>query len=88
MKYFFTFFALLSTTFIFSQAVITGTIRDGEFNDPLPFANVILKTADGKQIWAVAHLTLTENTALKLPKEVIYSNFPMWGMAPKKSLMS
>ena len=48
MKYFFTFFALLSTTFIFSQAVITGTIRDGEFNDPLPFANVILKTADGE----------------------------------------
>ena len=48
MKYFFTFFALLSTTFIFSQAVITGTIQDGEFNDPLPFANVILKTADGE----------------------------------------
>ena len=48
MKQFFTFFALFSTTFIFSQSVITGTISDGEFNDPLPFANVVLKTADGE----------------------------------------
>lgn len=47
MRTFLNYFALFCTTFAFSQSVITGTINDGEFNDPLPFANVVLKTADG-----------------------------------------
>lgn len=46
MNHLFNLVALFFSTFIFSQAVITGTISDGEFNDPLPFANVVLKTAD------------------------------------------
>lgn len=48
MNHLFNFVALFFSTFIFSQAVITGTINDGEFNDPLPFANVVLKAADGE----------------------------------------
>ena len=43
MKNIFTSFFIFITTLSFSQSVITGTVIDGEFNDPLPFANVILK---------------------------------------------
>jgi len=45
MKNIFTSFFIFITTLSFSQSVITGTVIDGEFNDPLPFANVILKNA-------------------------------------------
>ena len=48
MNHYFNFVALLFSSLLFSQSVITGTISDGEFNDPLPFANVVLKTADGE----------------------------------------
>ncbi|MDA9699345.1 carboxypeptidase-like regulatory domain-containing protein [Flavobacteriaceae bacterium] len=41
---------LLSTNFIFSQSVITGKVIDGEFNELLPFANVLLLTAEGENI--------------------------------------
>ena len=47
MKQLFILFALLFSTYTYSQAIITGTITDGEFIEPLPFANVVLKTADG-----------------------------------------
>lgn len=43
MKNIFTSFFIFITTLSFSQSVITGTVIDGEFNVPLPFANVILK---------------------------------------------
>ena len=33
------------TTLSFSKSVITGIVINGEFNDPLPFANVILKNS-------------------------------------------
>ena len=45
MKNIFTSFFIFITTLSFSQSVITGAVIDGEFNDPLPFANVILKNA-------------------------------------------
>ena len=41
---------LLSTNLIFSQSVITGKVIDGEFNELLPFANVLLLTAEGENI--------------------------------------
>ena len=41
---------LLSTNFTFSQSVITGKVIDGEFNELLPFANVLLLTAEGENI--------------------------------------
>ena len=34
---------ILITSFSFSQTIITGKIIDTEFNDVLPFANIILK---------------------------------------------
>ncbi len=45
MKNIFTSLFIFITTLSFSQSVITGTVIDGEFNDPLPFANVILKNS-------------------------------------------
>ena len=39
------FFSILKT---YSQYGITGTVIDGDFNEPLPFANVLVKeTGDG-----------------------------------------
>lgn len=38
------FFALVFITSLsFGQSVITGTVIDGDFNEPLPFANLILR---------------------------------------------
>ncbi len=45
MENIFTSLFVFITTLSFSQSVITGTVIDGEFNDPLPFANVILKNS-------------------------------------------
>ena len=44
-----TLFILLLTSFnfVFSQSVITGKVTDGEFNDFLPFANIVLQNNDG-----------------------------------------
>lgn len=39
------FFALASTSFA-QEGKITGTVQDGELNDILPFANVIVKGTD------------------------------------------
>lgn len=38
---------LTSFNFVFSQSVITGKVTDGEFNDFLPFANIVLQNNDG-----------------------------------------
>jgi len=48
MKQFYILFTLLFSTYIHSQSIVTGTIIDGEFVEPLPFANVVLKSADGE----------------------------------------
>ena len=45
MKYFLTSLLLFTTSIGLSQSIISGTLLDGEFNDPLPFANVVLKNA-------------------------------------------
>lgn len=45
MRHLFLFNALLFSFFGFSQSIITGTILDGEFSDPLPFANILLTDA-------------------------------------------
>ena len=45
MKYFLTSLLLFTTSIGLSQSIISGTLLDGEFNDPLPFANVVLKIA-------------------------------------------
>ena len=45
MKNIFTSFFIFITTLSFSRSVITGTVIDGEFNDPLPFTNVVLKNS-------------------------------------------
>jgi hypothetical protein len=41
---------LLFTNFILSQSVISGQVIDGEFNDPLPFANILISLSDGSNI--------------------------------------
>ena len=41
---------LLFTNFILSQSIISGQVIDGEFNDPLPFANVLITLSDGSNI--------------------------------------
>ena len=39
---------LIVSTFSFGQAGITGTVIDGDFNEPLPFANILIQeTGDG-----------------------------------------
>ena len=43
MKHFLLPLFIFITSLSFAQSVITGTVIDGEFNDPLPFANLILK---------------------------------------------
>ena len=41
---------VLFTNFILSQSIISGQVIDGEFNDPLPFANVLITLSDGSNI--------------------------------------
>ena len=43
MKNFFLFVLGFITTLTFGQSVITGTVIDGDFNEPLAFANVVLR---------------------------------------------
>ena len=39
---------LIITSFAYSQIGITGTVIDGDFNEPLPFANILIQeTGDG-----------------------------------------
>lgn len=49
MKHFHFFFFILLFSFItYSQQGISGTLIDGDFNEPLPFANILVKeTGDG-----------------------------------------
>ena len=49
MKQFHFFFFILLFSFItYSQQGISGTLIDGDFNEPLPFANILVKeTGDG-----------------------------------------
>ncbi len=42
-KFLFLLISLLFSQIIFSQTGVSGTINDGEFNDVLPFANIIVK---------------------------------------------
>jgi hypothetical protein len=42
------FFILLFSFMGYSQQGISGTLIDGDFNEPLPFANILVKeTGDG-----------------------------------------
>jgi TonB-dependent receptor len=42
------FFVLLTSFFAYSQIGITGTVIDGDFNEPLPFANILIEeTGEG-----------------------------------------
>ncbi len=43
MKNFFLFVLVFITSLSFGQSVITGTVIDGDFNEPLAFANVVLR---------------------------------------------
>ncbi len=38
-----TFVFFLITYFTFSQGKVTGTVMDGEFNEPMAFSNVVVK---------------------------------------------
>ncbi len=46
MRYTFYFLFLFFTGSIFAQSFISGKVIDGDFNEPLPFANIILKSND------------------------------------------
>ena len=41
---------IIPLNYIFSQSVITGKVVDGEFNDFLPFANIVLQSNQGEFI--------------------------------------
>ena len=41
---------LIPLNYVFSQSVITGKVVDGEFNDFLPFANIVLQSNEGEFI--------------------------------------
>ena len=41
---------IIPLNYIFSQSVITGKVVDGEFNDFLPFANIVLQSNEGEFI--------------------------------------
>ena len=42
------FLLFFTPFFLFGQVGITGTVIDGDFNEPLPFANILIKeTGDG-----------------------------------------
>ena len=41
---------LIPLNYVFSQSVITGKVIDGEFNDFLPFANIVLQSNEGEFI--------------------------------------
>ena len=43
MKYFSLLFFLLFTSLSISQAKVSGLIMDGEYDEPMAFANVIVK---------------------------------------------
>ncbi|GIR99391.1 MAG: hypothetical protein CM15mP102_02120 [Flavobacteriales bacterium] len=62
---------LLSTNFIFSQSVITGKVIDGEFNELLPFANVLLLTAEGRILMVLPQILMV-HLHLKFSKELTY----------------
>ncbi|MFT5738282.1 MAG: hypothetical protein ACI9SG_002634, partial [Maribacter sp.] len=68
LKLLFTCLAVLSLQNTFSQnGIISGTVNDGEFNDVLPFANILIKGTtkgttsdfDGKYVLEVAPGTYT-----------------------------
>ena len=42
-KFFLLFFSLASFSFALSQSVVSGVVIDGDFNEPLAFANVIVR---------------------------------------------
>ena len=46
MKYFLYILVSFFSVSIYAQSFISGKVIDGEFNEPLPFANVILKSND------------------------------------------
>ena len=47
-QFYFYFFILLFSFITYSQQGISGTLIDGDFNEPLPFANILVKeTGDG-----------------------------------------
>ena len=46
MRYTFYFLFLFFTGSIFAQSFISGKVIDGDFNEPLPFANITLKSND------------------------------------------
>ena len=37
---------LFFTTYLHSQTIISGKVIDGDFNDPLPFANISLRSGN------------------------------------------
>ena len=44
-RFFLLLITLLSFLKIYSQNLITGKIFDGEFNEPLPFANILIRSS-------------------------------------------
>ena len=62
LSFFIPFFAL-------AQIGITGTVIDGDFNEPLPFANILLKETERELLQI-----LTENILLNWKREPIHFN--------------
>jgi len=44
-------FSSLIGFFGMAQVAITGTVIDGEFNEPLPFANVLISETGTGALW-------------------------------------
>lgn len=61
MKNFSLFILVFITALSFGQSVITGTVIDGDFNEPLAFANVVLREQGSTETVSGAITDFEEN---------------------------
>ena len=73
IKFFITsILSFFTSFFVLGQIGITGTVIDGDFNEPLPFANILLKETERELLQI-----LTENILLNWSREPILFSSPL-----------
>lgn len=69
---FFGFLSVFIVTPIFAQSIITGTVIDGDFNEPLAFANVILRVQGSSETYAGAITDFEGNYSFDVGSNSLY----------------